>query len=279
MFLVTIGITLFGCLGGLAAAFVRPPHYQADAIVIVYEMPHELGNLIGPDQAQNIDDLYAAGALQPSVMQHILQQFVGMTATEVRASVEVSIIAYTPLTRITATAGTPAQAAALANAVAATWTTVAARANTQAYTQTLATLTAHEHDLYSQIDATRKAIITAATTEGTAATGPLQAQLTAQLQQVTNTDKTILALDQYRITLIGNAYVVTPATAAAARLVSDPIKLMAEGGLGGLALGLAFTLWLVRRQLFQKPQAATHSTDDRDWIPIDQLSEGQRDEW
>lgn len=260
MFLMAIGITLFGCLGGLAAAFVRSPHYQADAIVVVYEMPHDLRELIGPDEAQNIDDYYAAGALQPSVMQVVLPKFAGMTAANLRSSVEVSIIAYTPLTRITATASTPAQAAALANAVADAWTSVVASANDEAYTKTLATLMSHEHDLYVQIDATRQAIIDAAKTEGTAGTEPLRAQLSAQLQQVTNTDKTILSLDQDRLALIGNAYVATPATADAAQLVSDPIKLVSEGGLGGLALGLAFMLWSVRRQLFRRPPEAADST-------------------
>lgn len=259
--LVLIGVTLFGCLGGLAGALVRSPHYQVDAVVIVYEMPHDLRELIGPDEAQQIDDIYKQGALQPKVSQQVLNQFPGMTAAQLHASIQVTPIAYSPLTRITATARTPDQAVALANAVAVAWTSLADNANSNAWDSTVAALKSHESDLYTRIGATQKAIADAQST-GTPIE-PLQAQLASELQQLAKTDDSLVTLDKDRLVLIGNAYVATPADAANAVRVPDPVQLAAQGAAGGFALGLVFALWLVYRQFRKQIRLDAMSGDPR----------------
>lgn len=249
--LVLIGVTLFGCLGGLIAAFVRAPQFQADAIVIVYEMPHDQRELIGPDKAQQIDDFYRSGALQPKVVQRVLPQFPGMTTSQLRAAIGVSVIAYTPLTRITATASSSQRAVDLANAVAVSWTALSDALNETAWTTTVDTLKSHEQDLNNQIATTQQAIANARAA-GTSVDS-LQAQLNTQLQQLSKTDDVLINLDKARLDLIGNASVVTPADVGSVTRTPDPIKLTVEGGAGGLALGLLFVLWMLRRQRLLRP--------------------------
>lgn len=256
--LVLIGVTLFGCLGGLIAVFVRPPRFQADAIVIVYEMPHDQRELIGPDEAQQIDGFYRAGALQPKVVQHVLSQFPGMTPAQLRAAIGVSVIAYTPLTRITATATSPQRAVDLANAVAVSWTSLADALNETAWTTTVDTLKSHEQELNNQIATTQQAIANARAA-GTSVDS-LQAQLNTQLQQLSKTDDALINLDKARLDLIGNASVATPADVANVTRTPDPIKLTAEGGAGGLALGLLFVLWMLRRQRLSRPADSAPSS-------------------
>lgn len=243
--LVLIGVTLFGCLGGLLAAFVRTPHYQVDAIVVVYEMPHDLRQLVSPDEAQDVDNAYLAGALQPKVVQRVLPQFPGMTEAQLRASVQVSIIAYTMLTRLTVTANTPERAAAIANAVAFAWTNLSDTVNSQAWTSTVDSLKAHEQDILDQISATQQAI-TNAEAAGTDTTS-LKSQLAVELQDLAKTDDNLSTLGRYRMDVLANAYVATPADPSLAVRAPDPIKLMGYGAAGGFALGFALMLWLIRR--------------------------------
>lgn len=257
--LVLIGVTLFGCLGGLVAALVRPPYFQADAIVIVYEMPSDLRELIGPDEAQQIADIYKAGALQPKVMQRVLAQFPDMTAAGVRDSVQVIPIAYSPLTRITVSASTPERAAALANTIAVFWTSLVDNANSTAWQNAVDVLQAHEDDLYNHIAATQQAI--AAAEAAGAGTGSLQAQLATELQELTKTDERLVLLDQDRLLMVGNAFMTTPADASLAVREPDALKLTAQGGVGGLTLGVVFVLWMFYRQRKKLPQDGEHASD------------------
>jgi capsular polysaccharide biosynthesis protein len=244
--LVLIGVALFGCLGGLVAAMLRTPSYSADALVVVYEMPHDQRELVGPDAANQLDDFYSAGALQPTVAQHVLAQFPGMTNAQLRAAVQISIIAYTPLTRVTATASTPQRAIDIANAVAVQWTALADDVNSQAWTTTVDTLKAQEHDLNTQIATTQQAIADAQAAGATMSA--LQAQLTVQLQALAKTDYSLINLDQLRLVMTNNASVATPADTNTVTRSPDVLKLVAEGGAGGLALGFLFALWLLHRQ-------------------------------
>jgi uncharacterized protein involved in exopolysaccharide biosynthesis len=138
------------------------------------------------------------------------------------------------------------------------WTSLADALNETAWTTTVDTLKSHEQDLNDQIATTQQAIANARAA-GTSVDS-LQAQLNTQLQQLSKTDDALINLDKARLDLIGNASVVTPADVATVTRTPDPIKLTAEGGAGGLALGLLFVLWMLRRQRLSRPADSIRSS-------------------
>jgi uncharacterized protein involved in exopolysaccharide biosynthesis len=244
VFLAVLGLTILGGLGGFLGAAIQPALYQADAFVVVYDMPSGFNNLIGPDQANNLNAFYAAGALQDSVIQRVRARYPNLTPDQIRQAVQVSIVAYTPLTRVSATGGSAQVATALANAVASAWVAIAGNVITQAYDSTYAILTAHQQQLASQIKATQAALNAARPSSTKAQT------LTAQLQTLNSayasTDANLTALENERYYVAGNAYVATPASASTVTRIPDVFRSLLTGSGVGLGLGIVCALWLIR---------------------------------
>jgi len=239
-----LGLTVLGGLGGWLGAAIQPPQYQAEAFVVVYAMPSGFGNLISPDEANTVNAFYAAGALQDSVVQRVLARYPSLTADEIRQAIQVSIVAYTPLTRVTATAASAQVATKLANAVASAWVAVAGNVITEAYNSTYAALVDHEQQLMSQIETTQKALNAAKPTSTKAQT--LRDQLQTLNTAYASTDANLTALEKERYYVAGNAYVATLASESAVTQIPDLFKSLLTGGAVGLGLGILCALWLIR---------------------------------
>lgn len=239
-----LGLTVLGGLGGLLGAAIQSPRYQAEAFVVVYAMPSGFNNLISPDEANAVNEFYAAGALQDSVVQRVLARYPSLTPDEIRQAIQVSIVAYTPLTRVTATAASAQVATKLANAVASAWVAVAGTVITEAYNSTHAALVDHEQQLTSQIETTQKALNAAKPTSTKAQT--LRDQLQTLNTAYASTDASLTALEKERYYVAGDAYVATPASESTVTRLPDPFKSLFTGGAVGLSLGILCALWLIR---------------------------------
>ena len=249
-----LGLTVLGSLGGFLGAAIQAPRYQAEAFVVVYAMPSGFNNLITPDEANTVNAFYAAGALQDSVIQRVRARYPSLTPDEIRQAIQVSIVAYTPLTRITATAATAQVATKLANAVASAWAGVAGNVFNQAYDSTYTVLVNHEQQLASQIKTTQAALNAAKPSTTKAQT--LKAQLQTLNSEYAATDANLTALEKERYSIAGNAYVATPASESTATRLPDVFKSLLTGSAVGLGLGIVCALWLIRAALRASPQLA-----------------------
>lgn len=259
--LLFLDAVAFGLIGSLLVGVYKPATYQAEAEVVVYEMPPEFRTLIGPDQANEIESVYQAGALQDAVVNRVLPNFPGLTASDLRARVTISIIAYTPLTRVTATEPTAQQAVALANAVAGAWASVAAHTNNTAYTIAHDQLTSRELAIDRQINDTQQAIKAAGAAKpvNQPYIASLQSQLQSELEEKTNVENTLNQLETYRIQVIGNGYVATPADLQHVTRNPDLIKTALAGAGIGVALAVVLILWLVRPAVIRHQLRASRS--------------------
>jgi capsular polysaccharide biosynthesis protein len=244
--LVLLGVTLFGCLGGIIPTFIRPAQYTAEAYDVVYATPENFARLIGPDQSQQITEIYQAGVLQDSVIAGVRKSLPQYTAKQIAQSIRVSVVAYTPLTRITATASSADGAATLANTVALSWALVAGQAMNQAYLDTKNTLQARADDLTQKIANTQQAL--AATDPSNPVIPSLQSQLKSWQDALTTTNADIESLDTARLQAAGNAWVAVRAKASDAIRSPDPVKNLTLGIAIGFSLGLLLALWLTSRR-------------------------------
>lgn len=259
IWLLVLALTALGCLGGFLGATLQPVTYQAEAFVVVYSMPPGFNNLISPDEANTINAFYTAGALQDQVVQRVRQRYPSLSASLIRQAVQVSIVAYTPLTRVTATAGSATAAAALANAVASAWVNISGAVLTQAYESTYAGLLSHEQDITAQITATQAQLDLAKPSSTKAQ------QLSDQLQTLRTTfataDANLTALEKERYSVAGNAYIATPASADNATRAPDVSKSLTTGGAIGLGVGAIAALWMLRGRAPALPEQAFESID------------------
>jgi uncharacterized protein involved in exopolysaccharide biosynthesis len=246
MVLALLAVTLFGVLGGLGASLILPVHYQADAYVVVYAMPRGFTSLIGPDEEVTLQNVYRAGVLQDDVLKKVQAQLPGYSADTIAEAIQVGGVAYTPLTRITATGSTADGAARLANVVATAWVDVAGAALSNAYTLTQSSLQTRQDDLQKQITTAQQALADADPTSPTAA--DLQAQLQTLHTTLSATQQALVALEQSRYDVAGNAWVAVPATASSAVRYPDTLKSLGVGAVVGISLGLILDLWLMSRQ-------------------------------
>jgi capsular polysaccharide biosynthesis protein len=246
MALVLLGVILFGCLGGIVATLVEPVQYQAEAYVVVYRMPTGFTTLISPDEANDINAIYEAGALQDRVLERIHARYPQYSIDAIRRAIQVKIVAYTPLTRITATATTADDAAQLANAVADQWTAVAGNSLKEAIETTTLALEVREADLSEKITVTQQQL--AATDPASPVVPGLQAQLALWQNQLAKTESDIESLDVQRLYVAGNAWVANRATVENATKTPDLIKNIALGIAIGVSLSLMLALWLTARQ-------------------------------
>ena len=246
MVLALLAVTLFGVLGGLGASLILPIHYQAESYVVVYAMPRGFTSLIGPDEDVTLQNIYRAGVLQDAVLKKVQAQLPGYSAGSIAEAIQVSGVAYTPLTRITATAPTADGAARLANVVATAWVDVAGAALSNAYTLTQSTLQTRQDDLEKQITTAQQALDVADPTSPTAT--DFQAQLQTLHTSLSATQQALVALEQSRYDVAGNAWVAVPATASGAVRYPDTLKSLGVGAAVGISLGLILDLWLMSRQ-------------------------------
>jgi capsular polysaccharide biosynthesis protein len=244
--LVLLGVTLFGCLGGIIPTVIKPAQYTAEAYDILYNTPENFTRLISPDQAQQIAKIYRVGVLQDSVVAGVRKSLPQYTSEELAKSIQVSVVAYTPLTRISATASTADGAAKLANVVALTWAEVAGQAANQAYTDTKSTLQARSDDLTQKIAAAQQTL--AATDPSSPLIPGLQSQIKTWQDALATTNSDIESLETARLQIAGNAWVSIRARAANAIRSPDPIKNLTLGIAVGFSLGLLLALWLTSRQ-------------------------------
>jgi capsular polysaccharide biosynthesis protein len=244
--LVLLGVTLFGCLGGIIPTVIKPAQYTAEAYDVLYATPENFTRLISPDQAQQIAKIYRVGVLQDSVVAGVRKSLPQYTSEELAKSIQVSVVAYTPLTRISATASTADGAAKLANVVALTWAEVAGQAANQAYTDTKSTLQARSDDLTQKIAAAQQTL--AATDPSSPLIPGLQSQIKTWQDALATTNSDIESLDTARLQIAGNAWVSIRARAANAIRSPDPIKNLTLGIAVGFSLGLLLALWLTSRQ-------------------------------
>lgn len=244
--LALLAVTLFGALSGFAVTLIRPVSYQAEAYVVVYEMPKGFTNIIGPDEAAHLNDVYQAGVLQDAVVKRVRQTLPQYSAQTLAQSIQVEIVAYTPFTRITATATAADSAANLANTVAQAWALVAGTATNQAYDSTKATLESREQTQLQQIATVQDALEKVDATSAAAQT--LQTELNTLEDERSTTAANIQALGTLRLNVAGNAYVAIRANTSDAVKSPDLTKYVALGAGIGLSLGLMFVLWLTRRR-------------------------------
>lgn len=244
--LVLLAVTLFGALSGFVVTLVKPVHYQADAYIVVYDMPRGLNDVLSPDEAAHLNDVYKAGMLQDAVVKLVQARLPQYSAQALAQAIQVEIVAYTPFTRITATATTAEGAATLANVVADAWTTVARTANENAYDATKATLEAREDVQLQQITATQDALKAADPSSDSAK--ELQKELNSLQDDLSKTAAAILDLDRARYDVVGNAYVQIFAKASDAVQDPDPVKSLAIGTGIGFSLGLLLDLWITSRR-------------------------------
>lgn len=237
--LVLLAVTLFGALGGLIATYIQPVRYQADAYVVIYGMPRGFTELIGPDEAPQVAAIYRTGMLQSAVVKQVQAELPGYSADDIARAVQVQVVAYTPRTKITATASTAAGAARLANVVANAWISVAGVANEHAYTLTKATLDARKTDLIQSITFLQNVLAHA---NPKARSSPALQSLRDALAK---TETAIQELDQTRKDAEGNAKMDTSAQASDAVRSPDPVKNLGISVVVGFFLGLALDLWLM----------------------------------
>lgn len=244
--LTLVMVTLFGALSGFFATLIKPVHYQADAYVVVYDMPRGLNDILSPDEAAHLDEVYRAGVLQDAVVKQVQATLPEYSASDLARSIQVEIVAYTPFTRITATATTAEGAAQLANVVADAWTSVAGEANQKGYDATKATLEARENDLLKKIANVQRALAAADPSSTTAA--ELRSELKTLQNDLGNAAAAIVDLDKARYDVVGNAYVSIPAKASNATKSPSLIKNLGVGAGIGFSLGLLLALWLTLRR-------------------------------
>jgi uncharacterized protein involved in exopolysaccharide biosynthesis len=273
--LFTLALSALGGLGGFFGAIVQPARYQAEAFVVVYDMPSGFNSLISPDEANTINAYYAAGALQDSVIQRVRHRYPAVTAAEIRQAIQVSIVAYTPLTRVTATAASPQVAVTLANAVASAWVSDAGYVITQAYNTTYAVLQNHAQQLSDQIVKTR-AELEAAKPSSTKAQA-LNTQLQSLESQYASADANLTMLEKQRYAVAGNAYVATPASESTVTRLPDLFKSLITGAAVGFALGAVCVLWMIRVSLRAAafrvaPPMSSPAPKSRTTMPIQQES-------
>lgn len=244
--LALLAVTLFGCLGGLIATLKQPVRYQAQAYAVVYGMPRGFTELLGPSDAMQVNDIYQAGVTQDAVVRLVQQTLPGYTADALKRDIQVEVVAYTPLTRIIATAPTAEEASTLANVVAASWTSVVGAAVEKAFVDTKVALETRADLLTQQINNGEAAL--AATDPTSAKAAALQAQIQTWRDSLSKTLADSLALETAHYYVAGNAQVPISAKPTSAQKIPDLKKNLAAGAAIGFALGLLLALWIASRQ-------------------------------
>lgn len=241
-------MTLVGAAGGLFGVQLQPVSYTAESYVVVYQMPAGLNEILSPDEANQIQSVYRAGAFQPEVVGRVLHYFPALTEAQLRQKVQLTIIAYTPFTRITVTDSDARAATQLANTFSDAWTlTISA-----AYETAFASMRTQYSNQLTQLSA-KIATLTqqlAAPSLAQVPTSPqavsLEAQLTAALAQQTQVEDQLGSLTLARNQTLGNAYTAVRATLDAVQQTPNPAKTIAAAAAIGFAVGLALVLVALR---------------------------------
>lgn len=241
-------MTVVGAGGGYFGVELQPVTYTAEAYVVVYQMPAGLTEILSPDEANQIQSVYRAGAFQPAVVSRVLYYFPGLTEGQLRQKVQLTIIAYSPFTRVTVTDADPRAATQLANTFSDAW----ALTLSAAYETAFAAMSTQYSDQMTQVNAqiTKLTQQLAAPSLAQAPNSPqavsLEAQLNAALAQRNQVESQLANLAVERNQVLGNAYTAVRATLGAVQQAPNPTKTVAAGATIGFALGLALVLVALR---------------------------------
>lgn len=241
-------MTLVGAGGGFFGVQLQAVSYTAEAYAVVYQMPAGLTEILSPDEANQIQSVYRAGAFQPAVVARVLHYFPGMTEAQLRQKVQLTIIAYTPFTRITVTDSDPRAATQLANTFSDAWTLTLAGAYETAFASMRTQLNDQVTQLTAQIATLDKQLATPSLAQ--APNSPqavsLEAELNAAVAQRNQLETQLASLTLARNQVLGNAYTAVRATLGAVQQTPNPAKTVAAGAAIGFALGLALVLVTLR---------------------------------
>lgn len=244
---LVIGVTLAGTLGGWLGAQLQTPDYTATAYVVVYRMPAGMTQLISPDEAYNLQSVYEAGVFQDEVIAKVLPFFHGLTAGDLRRSLQIAIVAYSPYTRVIVTRSDPRQAVALANSVSDTWAQLTQQLYEDTFTSLDQSLLARKQSVDAQVAALQSSLATQQTAQppNPQLTQALQAELAAAQQQQSDLEEALASLtgfhdqgqslaytavranirdvetrpDTFKVTLLATAFGFTSALLLAATIV------------------------------------------------------------
>lgn len=241
-------MTLIGAGGGIFGVQLQPVRYIAEAYAVVYEMPAGLTEILSPDEANQIQSIYREGAFQPAVVTRVLRNFPSLTEEQLRQKVQLTIIAYTPFTRITVTDGDPRAATQLANTFSDAWALTISDAYETAFAAMRTQLSDQQTELTAQITALDQQL--AAPSLAQAPTSPravsLEEQLNAAVSQRNQVETQLANLTLARNQVLGNAYTAVRATLDSVQQTPNPVKTVAAGAALGLGLGLALMLVALR---------------------------------
>lgn len=247
------GAALAGCAVAFGATFVRPPTYEATAVLALDETQAvNQGFDIAVQADQFLTQRYISMATsQPVLAQVCAREGRGCDPINLSKRVSATALKTTGLMRISATASSPATAARLANEVA----------------QVVVDRNQHEVDAYlssqqqlllgqlsrlevqiANVQASIQAVQVPGRTE--AAVSNSLAPLLLQLQQLQNqysSSYTKLQDVQVLQTRLGSRLMIEqPATPPLRPVDPDPIRYLLVGGVGGLAVGFLGALVLER---------------------------------
>jgi hypothetical protein len=251
------GITLVGALGGWTGALLQGPVYMATAYAVVYRMPPGLTDLISPDEANNLQSVYEAGAFQDAVIAKSLPYFPGLTREEWRSRVRIAIVAYSPYTRVTVTSPDPRQAVALANNVSDTWATLTQRLYDDTFTSLRARFTGRMDQVDKQVAALQSAVVTqqAMRPRNPALVQATQAELTAAQEQQQQLAAILDSLTTYHNQGQSLAYTAIRADARSLAVRSDTLRSTGSGTVIGFISGVLLALWSLRRSVWTRRES------------------------
>jgi capsular polysaccharide biosynthesis protein len=240
---------LAGALGGLTGGQLQPPRYSATAYVVVYRMPAGLTDVINPGEAATLRSVYSAGVFQNAVIAKVLTYFPGLTADQLRQSVQIAVVAYSPLTRVVVSANDPKLAVALANSVSDNWAGLTQQLYDDTFLALQQRLESQQQSVEGQVTILETTIAAqqAARTRNPALLNALQAELAAAQQQEQDLTSALLVLPTYHDKGESLAYTAVRANLREVVTSSDTVKNMALGAAVGLTSGILLALWALWR--------------------------------
>jgi capsular polysaccharide biosynthesis protein len=243
------GTALGACVVALVAALVRPPTYQATAVLALDETQTvDQGFDVAMQADQYLTQRYIASATGPGVLGQVCRvEGRGCDAASLARRVSAAALKTTGLIGITANASSPGAASRLANDVARQLLT-RNQSEVDAYLAPQRTLLQEQlSQTDGQIADVQRSIQAAQAAGGSeAAVSNAQAPLLLRLQQLqADHTATYSRLQDVRVLqsrLTGSLVIDQPATPPARPIDPDPLRYLLVGGAGGLAAGFLAAL-------------------------------------
>jgi hypothetical protein len=244
-----VGAALVGALGGWTGAQLQPTSYSATAYVVVYRMPAGLTNVISPGEATTLRSVYTAGVFQDAVIAKVLPYFPGLTVAEYRRTVQIEVVAYSPLTRVIVSASDPVRAVALANSVSDNWAGRTQELYEETFTALQQRLEGRKQSVDSQVAQLEAAIAAQQTARihNPALVNALQTELAADQQQQQDLSAVLISLSTYHDKGESLAYTAVRASLGEVVASNGTLKTVAFGAVVGLTSGVLLAVWLLWR--------------------------------